>query len=120
MEWRLRLPYERPPLSLNQRLHWAAKARLTKQVRERVAWLCLAEHLPRGLDRIEVLLVVHPKDRRRRDGDNYVATLKPCLDGLVDHGLVPDDNSDHVRFGVVIAGVDRADPRVELVIRPAP
>ena len=25
-EWMIRLPYTRPPLSLNDRMHWATKA----------------------------------------------------------------------------------------------
>lgn len=30
-------------------------------------------------------------DRKRRDEENPVATLKPVCDGLVDAGIVPDD-----------------------------
>lgn len=33
---------------------------------------------------------------RRRDPHNWFATVKPVIDGLVQAGLWPDDNSDHV------------------------
>ena len=31
--WTIRLPYTTPPLTLNGRLHWATKARITREVR---------------------------------------------------------------------------------------
>ena len=37
-----------------------------------------------------------PRDKRRRDPSNLIATQKPILDGLVDAGLVPDDTPEYV------------------------
>lgn len=36
------------------------------------------------------------KDRRKRDIDNYAATVKMIIDGLVEYGILPDDNWNHV------------------------
>jgi Holliday junction resolvase RusA-like endonuclease len=36
------------------------------------------------------------KDRRKRDIDNYSATVKMIIDGLVSYGILPDDNWNHV------------------------
>jgi hypothetical protein len=36
------------------------------------------------------------RDRRRRDPCNYGDTAKPCIDGLVDAGVVPDDSAAYV------------------------
>ena len=36
-------------------------------------------------------------DKRRRDLDNYAATIKMILDGLVAAEILPDDNYKHVQ-----------------------
>ncbi|MGW1679371.1 hypothetical protein [Saccharopolyspora sp. NPDC002376] len=88
--YRLALPYERPPLTANQRMHHHARARITKQVRGDAAKLARAEQVP-ALGRCTVRLVWTVTNRRRRDADNVVPTLKACADGLVDAGVVTDD-----------------------------
>ncbi len=55
-------------------------------------------------------------DNRRRDEDNAVASLKAAYDGLVEAGLVVDDDSRHLRREMPIFAVDKAHPRVEMVI----
>lgn len=90
------LPYARPPLTANQRLHWAARARLTADVRRTAMLLARAAHLPRDCEHVTVALHYTPRDRRRRDADNLVPTLKAACDGLVDAGLVPDDTPDQM------------------------
>ena len=37
------------------------------------------------------------KDNRRRDLDNYSATVKMILDGMVAAGVMPDDNREIVQ-----------------------
>jgi crossover junction endodeoxyribonuclease RusA len=99
---------------LNSREHWAAKARTTQQVRFTASRLC--EPLRRA-NKIEVVLTYFPKDSRRRDADNLVATLKPICDGIVDAGVVTDDDPSHmVKHMPVIAEPDSSDPRMELSI----
>lgn len=53
-------------------------------------------------------------DRRRRDDDNAVASLKAARDGLSDGGVVLDD-ADFVMAEAEFH-VDREKPRVELII----
>lgn len=112
--WTFRLPWTSPPLSLNSRQHWAAKARITSSVRRSTAWLCK----PLGAaNQIQVTLTYVPKDSRRRDADNLVATLKPICDGIVDAGVVTDDDPLHmIKDMPVIAAADPKDPRLELTI----
>lgn len=110
----LTLNYPRPPLTANQRLHWRKKADLTRQLRETVAWL--ARPIP-FLHRIDVTLTWVVNDRRRRDVDNVVPTLKAICDGLVDVDIVPDDTpqfmTKHMPVIEYRAGVT---PHLELVI----
>lgn len=95
MTWHtLWLPYATPPLTANQRLHWAVKARTTADVRRTAMLLARAAKLPQGVEHVTIELHYTPRDRRRRDADNLVPTLKAACDGLVDAGLVPDDTPD--------------------------
>ena len=71
------------------------KAREVAQVRKDVCTLAKAAKIP-ALVRIVVELHYAPRDSRRRDALNLVATLKPCEDGIVDAGVVPDDTAEFV------------------------
>lgn len=79
------------PLSMNARLHWAAKAKQTAELRENAETMARITRVPRNLGRVRVTLHYAPRDRRRRDPINLAPTLKAIQDGLVDHGVVPDD-----------------------------
>lgn len=89
-EWMLKLPWEKPPMSLNDRDHHRVKARKTKDIRETVGWVLRAAHIP-PLERVRVQMVWTVPDRIRRDEDNPAATLKAVCDAFVDVGVVPDD-----------------------------
>lgn len=93
--WHLTLPYTKPPLSLNDRSHWAAKARTTKAIRHAVTVLARAKRVP-ACDRIAVELHYQQKVARPVDGDNLIATVKPCVDGLRDAGVIADDDTSRV------------------------
>lgn len=115
----IRLPWTTPPLTLNQRWpHWAPKARKTAEVRRAAATLARAHTRYHGgeYDRAHVELWWHPKDRRTRDTDNPFPTLKACIDGLRDAEVLAADDCEHVTSKVVIAAVDKTDPRLELVV----
>lgn len=90
MQWALDLPYERPPLNANQRMHWAKKAALTKQVRAASFYAAKNAGVLR-CDKVRVTLTWFVRTTTRRDADNVVPTLKALCDGLVDAGIVPDD-----------------------------
>lgn len=81
--WVVKYPWERLPLSMNDRLHPMAKAKKTAAARKAAA--AAFAGVP----------------AQERDTENCVATLKPWCDGLVDAGLVPDDTpewgEDHAR-----------------------
>lgn len=110
------LPYTRPPITLNHRQHWRAKHRLVRALRDHVSThLQACMYAPAA--HIQVQLHYVPKDRRRRDGDNLVGTSKPCIDGIVDAGLVPDDSPEYVtQLMPVIDPPDPANPRLFLTI----
>lgn len=102
---------DRPHLSLNDRDHWAVRRQMTEAWRDETALRAGAAAFGRH-DQIHVQLEFHPGDRRRRDADNLVATLKPCIDGLVQAGVVLDDSPQFVTWGQPkIVGPDDAGDR---------
>lgn len=94
--WVLPVPYDRPPLSLNDRGHWAKGNSHRQALRRAGALLARSKGIPRNLPHIHTRLHYTPTDNRRRDEDNIIATAKPLWDGLVDAGVVPDDNSRYM------------------------
>ncbi len=131
--WVIRLPLIRP-LTLNARQHWAVKHREVAALRGATLLLARNERIPPH-DLIDVQLVYFPKDRRRRDSDNLVATLKVACDALIDAGIVPDDDPAHMikqmphialpdgvpRLILGISGITLADPNTprRAPMRPA-
>ena len=95
----LTLPYSRPPLSLNDRGQTpgarAARSAVAALIKKDTATLARVAGIG-PQESIHVRLNYRPKDRRRRDADNLVATLKPAIDGLVAAGIVPDDCPPYV------------------------
>lgn len=93
--WQSRvLPLTRSKLiTANDKMHWAARSRLTKQLRQ---WGYLlgreGEGVARlGLTHARVEMEFAYPDRRRRDRSNLAPTVKALMDGLIDAGLLPDD-----------------------------
>lgn len=94
--WRLDLPYERPPYTLNQRLHHMQRHAIVKQIRADALRLATAAKLPRGLDHITVVLFWQVPNRIHRDTDNPVPTHKAIVDGLTEYGVTEKDSMDYV------------------------
>lgn len=88
------LPFGRPPITANQRSHWAVKAKIVRDVRDATARL--AAGLAPIATACTIGIVWHVPDSRRRDVDNIAPTLKPAIDGLRDAGLIPEDHSSIV------------------------
>lgn len=88
------LPLTRSKLiTANDKMHWAARSRLTKQLRQ---WGYLLGREGQGVARLHLTRArvefefAYP-DRRRRDRHNLAPTVKALMDGLIDAGLLPDD-----------------------------
>lgn len=111
------LSYTTPPLNANQRLHWAKKAKITREIRHEVCWRLKALRLPEA-SHITCELHYLPKANRRRDAGNAYPTHKAAVDGVVDAGLVPDDTPEFVKelMPVIHRAVKDADRRLWLRI----
>lgn len=93
------LPYPKPPLSLNDRGQTpgarAARSAVAATIKHDVKALAKSAGIG-PQEHIHVRLHYRPPNRIRRDADNLVATLKPCLDGLVAAEIIPDDTPQHL------------------------
>lgn len=88
---KINLPWPGRELSPNWRGHWALKARIAKSYRK-WAWACSMPHCGQltGDLPVKVSIEFCPPDKRGRDLDNCLASLKSGLDGLADALQVND------------------------------
>lgn len=93
--FKMPLSFDKPPLTLNSRMHWSRKSKITKTLRHEAATRARFQRIPQST-KIRVQLHYQPSQKRRRDEMNIVATQKPLVDGLVDAGVVPDDTPEYV------------------------
>lgn len=100
----LTFPLPCKPLNLNDRQHWAQRAKATRLWREASGFAALADshgmtrhghnyYLPRSLVQIDIPV---RSMKTRRDPSNWSPSTKAVVDGLVDAGLWPDDTSEYV------------------------
>lgn len=96
-----------PWISANQRHHWRAKADQTRRWRQSVRTLARRDGVPTGLDRLHITIMIHQQHpKKQRDVGNLQPTAKAIIDGLVEHGLLPDDNDKHLTGPDLRRGTD--------------
>lgn len=89
------LPWPPKELSPNARVHFRAKAAAVKAYRETAYWAASANPLAMpATGGIALRFDFHPPDKRRRDLDNMLASIKAGVDGIADAHEVDDQ-----RFG---------------------
>lgn len=80
------LPWPSPILHPNARPHWAAKAKAAKTARVTAGWAVTAEtggKFPQ-CKQVAVSVTFCPPDKRRRDMDGMIASMKAAQDGISD------------------------------------
>lgn len=105
--------YERPPLSMNDRMHWAKERTIKRALREQVVMACRALQIPTGAKHVKVELFYRPATRNYPDADNLMKTVKTIADALepskaayidarrkihpavLGYGLIPEDTNEH-------------------------
>ena len=113
--WSLTVPRADDWLNANRRDHYMQHAAKVRAWRDAAHWIARAEKLPK-VRKAQIIATLHFGDRRRRDAHNYYPTLKAIVDGLVDHGLLPDDSHQYL-IGPDIRMGEPGTPRVQLYIR---
>lgn len=77
------LPWPDRKLSPNARVHWAALASAKKKAKQDAYYATLAAGIGKiEADSLSARYVIFPPDRRPRDQDNIIASLKAYADGI--------------------------------------
>ena len=86
---------EKLAINANHRLHYQARAQRTATIRHLAGIAAQAAHLTPS-PRVHIVVHIGWPNRRRRDAHNIYPTLKACIDGIVDAGVIPDDSDRHL------------------------
>jgi len=111
------LPLPDKCLSPNARVHWVKKAKVVKSYRRLAGWtvLCQIHPLNPPLERWQKAKYTarfYFPDKRRRDADNAIASIKSALDGVADAGLVVNDSGLWPERPEFL--IDKESPRLEI------
>lgn len=95
------LPWPPRALSPNVRVHYMALARAKKRYRQACHLQAIAGHCRQMAPdtRLHLRLTFVPPDKRRRDLDNLIASMKAGLDGVAD-ALGVDDSRWRLTFAL--------------------
>ena len=96
-------------LTSHQRLHDYARSARVRSIREVAAATARLTRAPH-LTRARITITIAFPDRRRRDTHNLMPTAKAIVDGLVDAGLLPDDDHWHLT-GPHLEAADDLSPK---------
>lgn len=110
------LPPVDSQLHAHNKGHWRGKTAAVKSLR-RLAYLRTRICTRKQWDAATIVYRFYFPDRLRRDAANAIQATKPAIDGVVDAGLIPDDDWTHLQIAGVECAVDKGAPRVELVFR---
>ncbi len=127
-QWMLRFPAPAPLISVNSgRQHWRRTSPIHKEWRQAAFVHAKAAHLPVGLGKVRIDVVLRmPRNGRADAGNYYTHCVKPLVDGFgppidkiragkrviaVGHGLIVDDTAEFLEGPFVTLGPKAADPK---------
>jgi crossover junction endodeoxyribonuclease RusA len=88
---KIKIPWPPKYLSPNSRVHWAKKAKSAKKYKADCFFLAKNAGLVEvNSKKIDVHIDFYAPDKRRRDIDNLIASIKNGLDGIADAIKVDD------------------------------
>lgn len=105
--------YPKPPLSMNDRMHWRVETDIKQALRTQVVSHCQRARIPKGARHVQVQLMYRPPTRNAPDPDNLAKTTKTIADALqptrpayfdrkgkarpavLGYGLIPNDDAKH-------------------------
>lgn len=101
-------------LNSNDRRHRMAEAKLVKEWRE--AGREASAGLAPITERVHILATIHKARNGRWDPNNLWPSVKACVDGVVESGLLKDDDWRHVLGPDMRMGA-KGEPRIVLEVR---
>ena len=106
-------------LNAERSMHYHRRAKLVRAIRTETRALAAAMHHHTGP--VNITARFRWPTHHRRDSSNYLPTIKAAVDGLVDAGILTDDNDTHVHSltiaGDVPGGITPGYVAIELTIQ---
>ena len=81
-------------LNANERIHYKQRSKKTERLRTEAFRAC-GTH-PMTFGKVKITCIFRAPDNRRRDTANLYPSFKAILDGIVDAGVIHDDNDKYV------------------------
>ena len=78
------LPWPPKELNPNKRLHWATLSKAKKSYRSACFYIAKQTKPNVNKEKVSLAITFYKPDRRHRDLDNMLASMKSGLDGLAD------------------------------------
>lgn len=116
MSLALSIPAPGPWVSTNSQRHKGPYAQGKAVAPWRAAAHFAARHTPPVAAPVRVVATIHKSRRNRWDLDGIVPTVKACIDGLRDAGVLAEDDDQHVTELTVRVGCVCREARVELEV----
>ena len=103
MRWmRIVLP-DLPPREANPNSHshhYTINKVRAKQHEEMIAYVLEQGRPDTPMERAHITITWRAKDKRTRDIDNLLASMKGSIDGLVEAGVIVDDSAKHLSYSL--------------------
>lgn len=103
-------------INAERRIHWSKRAEIVKQWRWSAKICALDSRIPKFLW-CEIEAVVTQRRGKLADAGNHLPVVKASIDGLVDAGLVPDDNPEYVKAINELAPLRGETDTLTLIVR---
>ena len=109
MTWCLELHGSRPwTTNAERKLHHMERAAKVKDTRQAFGWMAKAQQVPK-CSAIRVFATPLAKDRRwQQDVGACFPAVKAAIDGLVDAGILPDDEQKRIALKLILEAWDEA------------
>ena len=83
-------------INANMRLHWTKRSARTANLRMLALSECQKQRLIKGLESARITAWITYPTKAKHDPNNDSPTTKALVDGLVDYGVLPDDDHLHL------------------------
>lgn len=103
---------------LRKQGHWSKYAPAIANIRRAAKLLACNARIPKNLPQVKVRAIYHPPDNRRRDStQNWFPSVKAAIDGIVDAGVIADDNDKVVTSVEMVRGenIKRGQLVIEII-----
>lgn len=106
---------QHPSINTYMAMHNMARNNLKQQWKDFVVWKINEMGLSdKRINKCKITYRTFFYQNRRHDLDNL--SPKFILDGFVESGLLPDDDSEHITSLTIECGIDKMNPRIEFWI----